>query len=437
MRDRLKRSFWCVISIILLSDSCAGALLDRRRGRRGIEDDLGNMVRVILDANDQTQVNYVRSGLQRLEEQLDGSLGELDDAQDRIFLGSVQSLITSLQTILNDPTQTPAALASLATDPSNLLVLITLMVSTAFAAQLSAFTLFGEPDSQSNRGLLGVVLDFLTVAQNSMENDDMDMDSTNTSETEETTDKEETETEEMEDTENDDNEEILNYDSEDAENEEIKDTVGSNGGLIESFISFINSFLGGNSNDNDMGSEGGMENGEDIDDENTDENTDENEGLEEDDSTDGGSSFGGFSLSLHPIDFIGIFGGTNDNDTMEDNGDMEETLESEDEDSGLDDNRDETDASDGGSSFGGVSVSMHPIDLAALFVQVQNSVGMNCSCADGDMMEEAITGATLRLVKEAKRRKIKKFRKITKKNKKNKKKKQILKIKKNSQKTKQ
>ena len=66
--------------------------------------------------------------------------------------------------------------------------------------------------------------------------------------------------------------------------------------------------------------------------------------------------------------------------------------------------------SDGGSSFGGLSVSLHPIDLAALFVQVQDAIGMNCTCADGAMTEEMITDATLRLIKDESRKKKRKFK---------------------------
>ena len=74
----------------------------------------------------------------------------------------------------------------------------------------------------------------------------------------------------------------------------------------------------------------------------------------EDDTSDGGSTFGGISFTLNPIDFSGIFGGNNDNDTLEDdsgnignNGDMEESEEIEEADSGVDDDKEENDASDG------------------------------------------------------------------------------------------
>ena len=69
----------------------------------------------------------------------------------------------------------------------------------------------------------------------------------------------------------------------------------------------------------------------------------------------------------------------------------------------------ENDSDDGGSSIGAVSVSLHPIDLAELFVQVQNTimentVGMNCTCGEAMMSEERITDATLRIIEENSKR---------------------------------
>merc|ERR1712036_144370 len=128
------------------------------------------------------------------------------------------------------------------------------------------------------------------------------------------------------------------------------------------------------------------------------------------------------------ISFItGILNGnsddTDDNMTEDGNGDMEDS-----EGSGMDDVKQEDSMiniesdGDGGSSFGGVSISLHPIDLAALFVQVQEAIGMNCTCADGAMTEEMVTNATLRLIQTENIKKKKATKKTEKKkNKKNKK----------------
>merc|ERR1711892_955126 len=258
MRDRLKRSCWCVISVLLLVDSCAGALLDRRR--RQVDGGLGKMVSQFLQSDDQTQLNYVRYGLDLLEDGVNGSLGELQGSQgaeDRIFLGSVQSIITALQAILNDPSQTPAALADLATDPSNILALITLMVSTAFAAQISAVTLFGEPDSSTNRGLIGLILDFLAGGQDGMEEAiEDDMEDGDDSMEDGDNDMEDAGEEEVEEDEEEEDEEEEEEDAEEEEEnsdmEDMGETEGSTGGLLESLISFITGILGGNNDNDDM-----------------------------------------------------------------------------------------------------------------------------------------------------------------------------------------
>merc|ERR1719249_553004 len=57
-------------------------------------------------------------------------------------------------------------------------------------------------------------------------------------------------------------------------------------------------------------------------------------------------------------------------------------------------------ADEDGATFGGISVSLAPIDLANIFVQVQQIVGMNCTCAEG-MTEEMITNTTMRLLNES------------------------------------
>merc|ERR1711892_962341 len=371
MRDRVKRSFWCLAVVFLLVDSCSGALLDR--SKRQDNGDFGNMVQHFLHSDDQAQLDYVRYGLDLLEDGVNGSLGELvnrDQAQDRIFLGSVQSVITALQTILNDPTETPTALASLATDPSNLLTLVTVMVATAFAAQISAFTLFGDPESASNRDLIGLVLDFLADAMNGVEAGGDD--GVEDGEMEEDTSMTE-ETEGMEDEEEDIEEMTTEGSGDGMGDSDVDEEEESQGGLLEAVITFIPGLFGGNSNDTDM----------------------------------------------------------MDGDDIEGSGDM---AESEEEGSGMDDERQEETminvVGDGGSSFGGLSVSLHPIDLAALFVQVQDAIGMNCTCADGAMTEEMITDATLRLIEDESRKKKRKFKKASHKTEKKKKNKKNIKNKK-------
>merc|ERR1719317_732957 len=113
--------------------------------------------------------------------------------------------------------------------------------------------------------------------------------------------------------------------------------------------------------------------------------------------------------------------------TEEGSGDMSES-----EGSGMEEDSMITVEGDGGSSFGGVSISLHPIDLAALFVQVQEAIGINCTCADGAMTEEMVTNATLRLIETEqmkKQRKLKKTVQKTEKKKKSKRNKKVKKVK--------
>merc|ERR1712106_183378 len=229
----------------------------------------------------------------------------------------------------------------------------------------SAFTLFGDPESASNRGLIGLVLDFLADVMNGVEAggddaseslQDGEMEEEDTSMTGETEEIEEEE-EDME-SEDDDMEEITTEGGSGGGMgvSDMDEEEESQGGLLEAVITFITGLFGGNSNDSDM----------------------------------------------------------MDGDDMEGSGDM---AESEEEGSGMDDERQEETminvVGDGGSSFGGLSVSFHPIDLAALFVQVQNAIGMNSTCADGAMTEEIITDATLRLIEDESRKKKRKFKKAS------------------------
>ena len=116
------------------------------------------------------------------------------------------------------------------------------------------------------------------------------------------------------------------------------------------------------------------------------------------------------------IAFItGIFSGNSDNNEMSENGNTTMTEGSgdmsESEGSGMEEDTMINVESDGGSSFGGVSISLHPIDLAALFVQVQEAIGINCTCADGAMTEEMVTNATLRLIETEQMKKKRKLKK--------------------------
>ena len=63
------------------------------------------------------------------------------------------------------------------------------------------------------------------------------------------------------------------------------------------------------------------------------------------------------------------------------------------------------DPTDGGSTVGGMTISLHSIDLAKMFVQVQkniieNTTGFNCSCGEDILNEETIRNATISLLEQ-------------------------------------
>ena len=79
------------------------------------------------------------------------------------------------------------------------------------------------------------------------------------------------------------------------------------------------------------------------------------------------------------------------------------------------------DPSDGGSTVGGMTISLHSMDLAKMFVQVQRSIienttGFNCSCGEELLSEENIKTATISLLEEAAQEKRKRQLSFKKKN---------------------
>merc|ERR1712088_949006 len=142
------------------------------------EDDFGTILTRFLTADAETQQDYIRYGLELAEyhllESYDGVKDKTDET-DRVFLESVQSVIDALRQINTDPARTPTALAELATNPDNLLLFTSLVVTTVFVAQLSSFVLFGTSLSaplQENTetgpvsGLLGVMMELFNIFPN-------------------------------------------------------------------------------------------------------------------------------------------------------------------------------------------------------------------------------------------------------------------------------
>merc|ERR1712037_791178 len=278
------------------------------------------------------------------------------------------------------------ALAELATNPDNLLLFTSLVVTTVFVAQLSSFVLFGtslsaplqeNAESGPVSGLLGIMMELFNIFPNLLvafadivgdiarpsddeADDDDDEDTTNTNKFF------------IEPT----NEDVANDEDEEDKVEDMEDGSGeAPGGLFDPLLNILASIFPPTRDvDADADKQGsGSGDGE--------------EEEEEDNDIHVGVDVEAGSLLDMIINLIpGDEEGDEDmEDTTETDGGEGTTLSPEEEE---------------GATFGGISVSLAPIDLANIFVQVQQIVGMNCTCAEG-MTEEMITNTTMRLLKES------------------------------------
>merc|ERR1719458_2127784 len=328
------------------------------------EDDFGTVLTRFLTADAETQQDYIRYGLELAEyhllESYDGVKDKTDET-DRVFLESVQSVIEAVRQINTDPARTPTALAELATNPDNLLLFTSLVVTTVFVAQLSSFVLFGTSLSaplQENTetgpvsGLLGVMMELFNIfpnllaafadiigdiARGTVENDEDEDDAEDTTNTNKLFI--EPNNEDVDD----------DADGED-EAEDVEDGSGAApGGLFDPILNILaNIFPPTRDGDGDAEEEG----------------SGSGDGEEEEEDNDihiGVDVEPGSLLDM----IINLIPGEGE-----------------------------------GATFGGISVSLAPIDLANIFVQVQQIVGMNCTCAEG-MTEEMITNTTMRLLNES------------------------------------
>merc|ERR1719458_1519963 len=351
------------------------------------EDDFGTILTRFLTADAETQQDYIRYGLELAEyhllESYDGVKDKTDET-DRVFLESVQSVIEAVRQINTDPARTPTALAELATNPDNLLLFTSLVVTTVFVAQLSSFVLFGtslsaplqeNAESGEVSGLLGVMMELFNVFPNLLanfadiigniargsddEDDDDDDDAEDTTNTNKLF---------IEPT----NEDVANDEDEEDKVEDTEDGSGAApGGLFDPLLNILASIFPPTRDvDADADKQGsGSGDGEE-------------EEEEDNDIHIGVDVEAGSLLDM----IINLIPGDEDmEDTTETDGGEGTTLSPEEEE---------------GATFGGISVSLAPIDLANIFVQVQQIVGMNCTCAEG-MTEEMITNTTMRLLNES------------------------------------
>merc|ERR1719499_2836282 len=329
------------------------------------EDDFGTILTRFLTADAETQQDYIRYGLELAEyhllESYDGVKDKTDET-DRVFLESVQSVIDALRQINTDPARTPTALAELATNPDNLLLFTSLVVTTVFVAQLSSFVLFGsslsaplQEDPSPVSGLLGIMMELFNVFPNLLATiGDIVGNIARGS-----------------------NDGLFAEEADEENDEEMEEEDGTGdeqGGLFDPLLNMLASiFPTPTRNGDEMADEDGSGSGD---------------GEEEEVDNDIHIGVDVEPGSLLDI-IINLIPGEeerdeNAEDTTEMVGAEVTTLSPE----------------EGGPTFGGISVSLAPIDLANIFVQVQQIVGMNCTCSEG-MTEEMITNTTMRLLNES------------------------------------
>merc|ERR1719412_663785 len=334
------------------------------------EDDFGTVLTRFLTADAETQQDYIRYGLELAEyhllESYDGVKDKTDET-DRVFLESVQSVIDAVRQINTDPARTPTALAELATNPDNLLLFTSLVVTTVFVAQLSSFVLFGtslsaplqeNTESGPVSGLLGVMMELFNVFPNLLAAfADIVGDIARGS------DEDDEDEDDAEDTTNT-NKLFIESTNEDVnKNEDGEDGSGSGeapAGLFDPILNMLANIF--------PPTRQGDEDGEE--------------------EVDNDIHIG---VDVEPGSLLDMIINLIPGDEERDEDDAENTTEM---------GEMTTLSPEGEETIGGISVSLAPIDLANIFVQVQQIVGMNCTCAEG-MTEEMITNTTMRLLNES------------------------------------
>jgi len=343
------------------------------------EDDFGTILTRFLTADAETQQDYIRYGLELAEyhllESYDGVKDKTDET-DRVFLESVQSVIDAVRQINTDPARTPTALAELATNPDNLLLFTSLVVTTVFVAQLSSFVLFGtslsaplqeNTESGPVSGLLGVMMELFNVFPNLLAAfADIVGDIARGS------DEDDEDEDDAEDTTNT-NKLFIESTNEDVnKNEDGEDGSGSGeapAGLFDPILNMLaNIFPPTRQGDEDDEEGSGSGDGEE--------------------EVDNDIHIG---VDVEPGSLLDMIINLIPGDEERDEDDAENTTEM---------GEMTTLSPEGEETIGGISVSLAPIDLANIFVQVQQIVGMNCTCAEG-MTEEMITNTTMRLLNES------------------------------------
>jgi len=322
-----------------------------------------------------------------LLESYDGVKDKTDET-DRVFLESVQSVIEAVRQINTDPARTPTALAELATNPDNLLLFTSLVVTTVFVAQLSSFVLFGTSLSaplQENTeagpvsGLLGIMMELFNIFPNFLAAFAELIGNIARGSEDEADDDED----DAEDTTNvnkffidpTDEDAANDADGEDEEEDMEEGSGEAPGGLFDPILNILASIFPP-TRDGDGDAEEGSGSGD---------------GEEDEDDNDIH-----IGVDVEPGSLLDMIINLIPGDEERDEEDVEDATEMD----GGEGTTLSPQEEEGGATFGGISVSLAPIDLANIFVQVQQIVGMNCTCAEG-MTEEMITNTTMRLLNES------------------------------------
>merc|ERR1712029_1096274 len=364
IRSRARKSYWVImVTMLLVHHTMAGVSVMSKRQAELEEDPLFHVTSFLddLEANLLETLDY---------------LIENQEAQDRVLLEDVQNLIFAVQSIEVDPSLTPVALAAIATNPTSVFLIGSIVASTVIASQVSSFALVGQTLTFNSRqgGLIRMFLDLISSVMrgfNSMAQDKIEIDESGSGDY---------------DGSGSGSGDFFNYE----QGSTAQDSEEEEGGLLYSISTLIRQVLGQTEEEDEN------INYEDEDYGSGDELTEDYENSITMDVEDG--TILDLVFNIIPNTVEAITGGN----------EVEEYEYIYDEDNKVGINVTDTDTSDGGSSVGGVTISLHTVDLAKLFVDVQKSIlentaGVNCTCGESLLTEENITNATIKLVEEEKK----------------------------------
>merc|ERR1719323_2025773 len=363
IRSRASKSYWVImVTMLLVHHTMAGVSVMSKRQAELEEDPLFHVTSFLddLEANLLETLDY---------------LIENQEAQDRVLLEDVQNLIFAVQSLDVDPSLTPVALAAIATNPTSLFLIGSIVVSTVIASQVSSLALvvqtltFNTDQGGLVRMLLDIINSFMS-AFNNTNSDKIDIVEYDYSGDDE-------------DGSGSGDRNIVEEEEEESSGADDDYIDEDESGLLPSITRIIRTILGGNQNYNDEDYEASGEASGDEEYDNDDFHVDIQE-----------QSLLDIVFNIIPDAVNNIMGGNEDD--YEYVYDMDNKV-------GVEMPKDPT---DGGSSIGGMTISFHSMDLAKLFVDVQKSIletsaGVNCTCGEEMFSEENVTQATIKLIEEA------------------------------------